>query len=124
MGRRIQVSRVRERAGGAVEVVVFGHLSDAQHLREAVNGRSGVRTTEPKPVSTIPGVLISFRAKGTATKPLTRDKVLRLLKGDTFIELLQHVRGMYRIPMILNDQGLNVTLERIQRFQAQVAHLR
>ncbi len=26
--------------------------------------------------------------------------------------------------MIANDQGLNVTLERIQRFQAQVAHLR
>lgn len=88
VGRRIQVSRVRERAGGAVEVVVFGHLSDAQHVREAVNGRSGVRTTEPKPVDCAPGVLISFRAKGTATKPLTRDKVLRLLKGDTFIELL------------------------------------
>jgi acid stress-induced BolA-like protein IbaG/YrbA len=85
---RVRVHRVREKAGGAVEVLLHGGLSDAEYIRGAFKNQKGVRTTEPKPVPRAPGILISFQAKGTAADPLTKEKALRVLKDDPYIEVM------------------------------------
>jgi hypothetical protein len=88
VGARIRVHRVREMAGGAVEILLHGALSDALYVRGALNNQKGVRTTEPKPVGGAPGVLMTFRAKGTAVNSLTKEKVIRVLRNDPYIEVM------------------------------------
>jgi hypothetical protein len=88
VGAKVQVSRVKELSGGAVEVVVRGRLSDAEYIRGTFKARKGIRTTEPKHVSDAPGLLMSFRAEGPARSPLTKPKVLRLLGRDPYVEVM------------------------------------
>ncbi len=88
VGARIRVHRVRELAGGTVEIVLHGGLSDAEYVRLAIQKQNGVRTTNPQPVSGAIGVLISFRAKGSEANPLTKDKAIRILKKDQYIEVM------------------------------------
>ena len=88
VGARIRVHRVREKAGGAVEVLLHGGLTDAEYIRGALNNQKGVRTTEPKSVPDAPGILMSFQAKGTEADPLTKEKALRVLKDDPYIEVM------------------------------------
>jgi hypothetical protein len=88
VGAKVQVSRVKELTGGAVEVVVHGRLSDAAYIRGVFKAQKGIQTTEPKPVPNAPGLLMSFRAKGSATSPLTKTKVLRLLNRDLYVEVM------------------------------------
>jgi hypothetical protein len=88
VGAQIRVHRVREMAGGAVEILVRGGLSDADYVRGALKNQRGIQTTDPKPVSGAIGVLMSFRAKGTATNPLTKDGVIRFLNKDRYIEVM------------------------------------
>ncbi len=88
VGVRIRVHKVREMAGGVVEILLHGGLSDAEYVRGALNNQKGVRTTDPKPVSGAIGVLMSFRAKGSEANPLTKDKAIRILKKDQYIEVL------------------------------------
>lgn len=90
VGARIRVHRIKEMAGGAVEILLHGGSSDADYVRETLNHQKGVRTTEPKPVAGAPGVLMSFRAKGPSASPLTRAKTLRILKGDPYIEVMSN----------------------------------
>lgn len=90
VGSPIRVYRIRERAGGMVEIVLRGGVSDAEYVREALNNQKGIQTTEPKHVR-LPGVsgtCTSFRAKGTETSPLTKAKALRVLKHDPYIEIM------------------------------------
>ena len=88
VGTRIRVHKIREMAGGAVEVLLHGGWSDAEYVREALNNQKGVRTGEPKQEPGAIGVLMSFRARGTTTDPLTKAKVVRVLKGDPYIEVM------------------------------------
>jgi acid stress-induced BolA-like protein IbaG/YrbA len=88
VGARIRVHRIKEMAGGAIEVLVDGGLSDTEFVRGVLNNQKGVRTTEPKRVSGALGVLMSFRAKGAEAAPLTKEKVLRILKEDSYIEVM------------------------------------
>jgi acid stress-induced BolA-like protein IbaG/YrbA len=88
VGARIRVHKVKEMAGGAVEVLVHGGLSDAEYVRGALNNQKGIQTSEPKQVPGAPGVLMSVRAKGTAAAPLTRDKTLKLLRKDRYVEVM------------------------------------
>ena len=92
VGPRIGVHKVREVAGGALEIVVHGGLSDAQYVRGALNNQKGVRTTEPKPVNGNRGALTSFRAEATKATPLTREAALRILLNDRYIELVPRTR--------------------------------
>lgn len=87
VGLRIRVQRVRETAGGAVEILLNGGSSDAEYVRGALNNQKGVQTTEPKRVSGATGVFTSFRAKGTEANPLTKEKAIRVLKKDQYIEV-------------------------------------
>jgi hypothetical protein len=89
-GIRIRVHRVKEVAGGAVEVLLHGGTSDAEYVRGSLNNQKGVQTTNPKPVSGALGVLMSFRAKGTEANPLTKEKILRALKKDPYIEVMSN----------------------------------
>jgi hypothetical protein len=88
VGVRIRVKSVTERAKGELEIVLRGGGSDAEYVRGALNNQKGVRTTEPKPVSGAIGELMSFRARGTDANPLTKEKAIRVLKKDQYIEVL------------------------------------
>lgn len=87
VGLRIRIHRVRELAGGAVEVVVRGAPSDAEYVRRTLNNQKGISAAEPKQVPEAVGILMSLRVKGTAGLPLTKAKVLRVLKKDRYIEI-------------------------------------
>lgn len=88
VGAKIQIQRVREMAGGAIEIVLHGRPSDAEYVRRTLKNENGVRTTEPKQVPGAVGVSMSFRAKTAAGSPLTREKAIRVLKNDPYIEIL------------------------------------
>ncbi len=88
VGARIRVHKVKEMAGGKVEVVLDGGRSDAEYVRGAINSQKGVRTTEPHKVNGAAGVLMSFRAEGTEATPLTKEKTIRALKKDRYIEVM------------------------------------
>jgi hypothetical protein len=88
VGARIRVHRVRKKAGGAVEILLHGGLSDAEYIRGAFKTEKGVQTTDPKPSPGAPGILVSFEAKGTEADPLTKEKAIRVLKGYPYIEVL------------------------------------
>jgi hypothetical protein len=91
VGARIRIHKVKEMAGGAVEILVHGGLSDAEYVRRTLNHQKGVQTTEPKQVAGARGVLMSFRAKGSAAIPLTKDRAIQVLKNDRYIEVLSNV---------------------------------
>jgi acid stress-induced BolA-like protein IbaG/YrbA len=88
VGARIPVRSVKEMAGGTVEVRVQGGFSDAEYVRGALNNQKGLQTTEPKPIGSVLGTLMSFRTKGTDANPVTREKVIRFLKKDNYIEVM------------------------------------
>jgi hypothetical protein len=88
VGPRIRVHRIREIAGGTVEIVLHGRLADAEYVRGALKNQKGVETTEPKESPGGVGVLMYFRAKGTAANPLTKAKAVRVLKADPYIEVM------------------------------------
>ena len=88
VGARIRVHRIKEMASGVIDVLLHGGLPDAEYVRGALNNQKGVQTTEPKPVTGAPGVLMGFRATGTGTDPLTKAKVSRILKKDPYIEVM------------------------------------
>jgi hypothetical protein len=88
VGVRVRIHKVKEMAGGAVEIQLHGGLSDAEYVRGTFSNAKGVQTTDPKPVNGAVGVLMSFRAKGSEGNPLTKDKALRILKKDQYIEVM------------------------------------
>jgi len=88
VGARIRVHRVKEMAGGGLEILVHGVLSDAEYARGALNNQKGVQTTDPKPVGKAMGVLMSFRAKGDEANPLTKERAVRVLRKDRYIEVM------------------------------------
>jgi hypothetical protein len=90
VGARVRVHRVKAVKDGTVEVLLHGRLPDAEYVRGVLNNQKGVRTTEPKPVAGAPGVLMSFRATGTPSVPLTKEKIVRVLKSDPYIEVMPH----------------------------------
>lgn len=86
-GARIRVDRVKQMAGGAVEIVLHGGVSDAEYVRGALRNQKGVQTTEPKSKPGAVGVLMYFRVKGNGAEPLTRDRVVQILRSDRYIEV-------------------------------------
>ncbi len=88
VGARIQVHKIKDTASDTLEILLQGGPSDAEYVRGALNHQKGVRTTAPKPVSSALGVLMSFRANGTEANPLTKEKALRVLKNDRYIQVL------------------------------------
>ena len=52
-----------------------------------INHQKGVKTTDPKQVRNGRGIAMSFRAKGTEAIPLTKEKAIRVLKKDPYIEV-------------------------------------
>ena len=88
VGARIRVHEVKEMAGGAVEILLHGGLSDAEYVRGALNNQKGVQTTEPRQVPGAVGILMSFRAKGSGANPLTKARAIQILKRDRYIEVM------------------------------------
>lgn len=85
VGANIMVFKIQERSGGVIEVLVNGGRSDAEYVRGAFKQLKGVRTTDPKPIASQGGTVMSFRVKGSAVSPLSKDKVLRLLRRQTYV---------------------------------------
>jgi len=88
VGARIRIEKVKEADGGAVEIQLHGGRSDADYVRKALKGQKGIQTTDPMPVNGAIGVLMSFQAKGTKANPLTKERTIRMLKKDQYIEVL------------------------------------
>lgn len=88
VGARIQVHKVKDTANDTLEILLQGGPSDAEYVRGALNHQKGVRTTVPKPVNGALGVLMSFRANGTEANPLTKEKAIRVLQNDRYIQVL------------------------------------
>lgn len=88
VGARIRVHKVKEMAGGTIEILLHGGLSDAEYVRRALSNQHGVQTTEPKQVPGAVGILVSFRAKGIGATQLTKAKAIRILKSDRYIEVM------------------------------------
>lgn len=87
VGPKIRIHRVREIPNG-IEVLLQGRLADAGYVRETLSHAKGIKTTEPKQNEAAAGLLLSFSAVGTKEVPLTRDKAMRMLKRDRYIEVL------------------------------------
>jgi hypothetical protein len=87
VGTRIRIYRVKEIGGGALEILLHGGYPDAEYVQEALRNHKGVETTEPKQIAGASDVLTSFEAQGAKTNPLTKEKVLRILKKDPYIEV-------------------------------------
>ncbi len=90
VGARIRVHKVKEMAGGAVEILLHGGKSDAEYVQASLRGHDGIETSPPKPVKGAIGVLMSFRAKGSGSHPLTKEKAIRFLKKDHYIEVMSN----------------------------------
>jgi acid stress-induced BolA-like protein IbaG/YrbA len=90
IGARVRVHKVKETAGGALEISLHGGLSDAEYVRGTLRRQKGVRTTDPKSVPGPVGGLMVFRAHGTKANPLTKVKAIRILKKDPYIEVMSN----------------------------------
>lgn len=88
VGARIRIHRLKEVASEAIEILIHGGRSDAEYVRGILQNLKGVQTSEPKRVSGALGVLMSIRANGTQANPLTKEKVMRVLKNDRYIEVM------------------------------------
>ena len=88
VGANITVPKVKELSGGAIEVLVQGNWSDAEYVRGSLNNLKGVQTAEPKQVTGAAGVLMSFRAKGSAAAPLTKETVIRVLNKQPYVTVM------------------------------------
>ena len=87
VGAHIRIQQIKRSPGQALEVILHGTPGDAEYVRKALQIQNGVETTEPKPVSGAVGDLMAFRAKGTDA-PLTKEKAIRVLKSDPYIEVM------------------------------------
>ena len=88
VGASIRVQKVKKMPDGTIEVRIHGGLSDAEYVRGALDNLKGVQTTQPKQVPGAIGVLMSFRAKGSEAAPLTKDKVVRMLRKQAYVALM------------------------------------
>ena len=87
-GARIRINKIKEMAGGAIEVRLHGGPIDARYVRKVLDNQTGIQTSDPKPVAGAIGQLMYLRAKGTQVTPLTKQKAVRILKKDPYIEVL------------------------------------
>lgn len=89
VGVRIRIHEVREMDNGSLEVLLDGGYSDAIYVRGALNNQKGVHTTEPEQCPSAIGILMKFHANGTVADPLTRERAIRVLKDDQYIQIMQ-----------------------------------
>jgi hypothetical protein len=87
VGAPVRIYRVKEIGGGALEILLHGGYPDAEYVQEALKNHKGVEATEPNQIAGPSDVLMSFEAKGSKTNPLTKEKALRILKKEPYIEV-------------------------------------
>ena len=87
VGNPIQVHKIKV-DHGELEVLLRGNLSDAEFVRDTLEGQKAVQTSAPQPVPSAVGRLVSFRAWGSKSDPLTKDKAVRALKGNPYVKVL------------------------------------
>ncbi len=85
IGPGVRIHKIKDLGRGIVEVVVHGSIADADFVRRALADENRIDMTEPKQVPRAPGILVSFRAKSRTEVPLTRQKMLELLKNSPYI---------------------------------------
>lgn len=86
-GGKVRVHRVRPIAKG-VEVLVHGGVAEAEYVREVLDRVDGTKTTEPAPSEGAAGILVTFKARGSAEAPLTKERAIKALKADRYIEVV------------------------------------
>jgi len=90
VGARIRVHRIKNLGDGSLEVLLRGGYSDAAYVRGALNNQKGVNTTEPQQSPGATGILMTFQARGTAANPLTKERAIKVLSEDQYIEVMQN----------------------------------
>ena len=90
VGARIRVHKIKELGDGSLEVFLHGGYSDAIYVRGVLDNQKGVQTTEPKHDPGAIGIMMTFRARGTAADPLTRERAVRVLEADQYIQVMQN----------------------------------
>ena len=88
VGANVMIHKVKKAAGGKIEIFVQGGFSDAEYVRGATNSIKSVQTTEPKLVETSIGAIMSFYAEGSKANPLTKDKVINILKRQSYLSVM------------------------------------
>lgn len=91
VGARIRVHRIRDLGGGQIEVLIHGGFSDAKYVQGALEHEKGVHCTEPERPAGATGILTSFRAEGSDSNALTKEKAISLLSGDPYIAVMPGV---------------------------------
>ena len=83
----VRVQKVKQ-IGSAIEVLLDGSPKDATYVRDALEKRGNVETTEPKQLAGVSGILMSFRAMGTRGQRLTKAAAIKALRQDPWIEVM------------------------------------
>ncbi len=87
VGGPIRVHKVKQLAN-AIEVILHGAKSDAAYVQGTLEKVEGVKTSKPKQVDGARGVLMSFRAHGTSTNPLTKEKAIGVLLKSRYNQIM------------------------------------
>jgi hypothetical protein len=91
VGSRIRIHRLGTVPGGGFRVLLHGRLDDAEYVRKVLKD-AGLETTAPEHSPGARGILVTFRASGTTAKgPVTKEKLLSILKKDRYIEVMPGV---------------------------------
>lgn len=89
VGARIRVHKIEEQGKSSIEVMLHGGYSDAEYVRGVMNNQKDVKTTDPKQILRAE-IFMKFRASGTDANPLTKEKAIRVLSADPYIEVMQN----------------------------------
>ena len=88
VGAPIRIHKVKELGGGTFEILIHGGHSDAEYVRGALKSQKGVQTTDPEVPPGAAGILISFHVKSDKKIPLSKTRVIDILKTDKYIEVM------------------------------------
>ena len=84
----IRVHQVAELADGSLQFMIHGGLSEADYVSGTLKMSKGVDVSDPVVGKSAPGCVYII-ARGTLANPLTRDRALRMLRGDELIEVTE-----------------------------------
>lgn len=90
VGAPIRIHRIKEMAGGTVEIMLHGKLSDAEYVRGLFNNEKGVETSQPRYSPGTHNIMMSFRAKGAVGHPLTKAKAKQMLEQAPYLEVMSN----------------------------------
>lgn len=87
VGQQIRIDEITETEAGRVQILLHGAPSDGNYVATLLKN-AGLDTASPEAVRRNTGVWISIEAGGKQGAPLTRQKVVALLKRDPNVQVM------------------------------------